>query len=725
MSVTESGLIRALRWIAAGIALIVAVSLPLGYWLVVYNFVAEATASDAEVHAELVTRRVNESPDLWRFEIPRLDAIVATRPLTDGVAERHSILDEHDVVLAQNAQSLSPPLLSRAAPLLDSGTRVGQFVTSRSLLPLLQDTVLVALFALLLALAVYVSLSVLPLRALTRTLGALGHERERLVAIVDNAVEGIFTFDPQGILQSLNPAAARMFGYSGAEALGCGVAELLPGIDIAKAGQPGWQAHVGTLETVGRRKDGQHFQIELALSQALLEGRPQWIAIVHDITERKRMDLALHESEARFRNLTEMSSDFYWESDPEHRLSQRSWVDTKLSSESVFGQGSPIGQRRWEMPYLSPDEAGWLAHRAVLQAQQPFRRFEFSRLSSDGAERFLSISGNPMFNEAGAFKGYRGVGTDISARKRLEQSLRESTQELRLFADNVPAMTASWDQNRRCRFANKMYSEFYGFTVESILGKDVREVAGDDAYREIEGYFGQALLGHPVSYQRIRKLPNGEARHIEVNLLPHIGERGEVLGCFSVTMDISEHKLAEERIKRVAHHDSLTGLPNRLLFNDRLSQAISLAKRDARQFALLYLDLDRFKQVNDSLGHTAGDELLQAVAARIRRQVRESDTVARVGGDEFTVILLDVTKPEEAEIVAKKIIAALATPFQLGSQKQGVEIGTSVGIAIYPGDARDADALVKAADAAMYSAKQKGNSFRFCGASPAEPLHHA
>jgi diguanylate cyclase (GGDEF)-like protein len=177
-----------------------------------------------------------------------------------------------------------------------------------------------------------------------------------------------------------------------------------------------------------------------------------------------------------------------------------------------------------------------------------------------------------------------------------------------------------------------------------------------------------------------------------------------------VTTDITEHKLAEERMQSVAHHDSLTGLPNRLLFNDRLDQAIRLAKRSSRQFALLYLDLDRFKPVNDALGHAAGDELLQGVATRIRQQVRESDTVARVGGDEFTVILLEIARREEAETVARKIIAALAVPFQLGSRQQSVEIGSSIGIAVYPADARDADAMVKAADAAMYSAKQAGSS---------------
>ena len=110
---------------------------------------------------------------------------------------------------------------------------------------------------------------------------------------------------------------------------------------------------------------------------------------------------------------------------------------------SIFQQGAQIGQRRWEIPYLSPDEAPWQAHRSLLDAQREFRYFEFSRLSADGIERYISISGDPVFDESGAFKGYRGVGTDITARKRSEQALRDSAEKLRLFADNVPAMTVS------------------------------------------------------------------------------------------------------------------------------------------------------------------------------------------------------------------------------------------------------------------------------------------
>lgn len=583
MPVADLALARTIRLIAATIAIIVAVSLPLGYWLVVYNFAAEATAYDAEAHAELVTERINTDPGLWRFEIPRLDAIVEAHLVTGGLPEKHYILDERGAVLAQSAENILPPILSRSAPLFDSGTVVGQSVTSRSLLPPLQNTALVALFGLALALAVYVSLSVLPLRALTRMLGALDQERGRLRAIVDNAIEGIITFDPQGILQSLNPAAARMFGYTTAEVIGRNASDLLPAIAIATEGLPGRQAYRGKLETVGRRKDGSSFPIELSISQAMLGGKHELIAIAHDITERKQT----------------------------------------------------------------------------------------------------------------------------------EQALRDGAEKLRVFADNVPAMTASFDANLRCIFANKRYADFLDFGAAEIVGMHVREIVGAGAFSEIEGHYAQVLQGQPVAYRRTRKLGNGESRRLEVKLLPHIGDQGKVLGCFAVTTDITEQMLAEERIQRMAHHDSLTGLPNRLLFHDRLNQALTLARRDASRFALLYLDLDKFKPVNDTLGHAVGDELLKSAAARIRAQVRESDTVARVGGDEFSVILSDIARREDAATVAEKIVAAIAAPFELGNHENGIEIGTSIGIAIYPTDAQDADALVRAADAAMYRAKQVGSSFRF------------
>jgi diguanylate cyclase (GGDEF)-like protein/PAS domain S-box-containing protein len=404
--------------------------------------------------------------------------------------------------------------------------------------------------------------------------------------------------------------------------------------------------------------------------------------------------------------LTQMASDYYWQTDAEHRFTGRGASDSVSEKASMFQEGPQMGQRRWEIPYLSPDEAGWRAHRADLDAHRPFRGLELSRIGVDGTERHMSVSGDPMFDDGGLFHGYRGVATDITARKRTEKALRDSAEGLRVFADSVPAMTASWDHDLRCRFVNRQFAQYFGLAERDPVGRGMRELAGEDTYAEIEQHFSRVLQGHPVTYRRIHALPAGDARYLEVKLMPQHGAEGRVLGCFEVTTDITEHKLAEQRMQRAAHHDDLTGLPNNRLFDDRLAQAIAHARRESLRFAMLYLDLDGFKAVNDALGHAAGDELLKEVAVRIRGQVRESDTVARVGGDEFTVILLGVAERHVAEAVAAKIATALARPFELGGSGEGVHIGGSVGAALYPADGENAGELVAAADAAMYRAKQ-------------------
>ena len=329
---------------------------------------------------------------------------------------------------------------------------------------------------------------------------------------------------------------------------------------------------------------------------------------------------------------------------------------------------------------------------------------ESSARTKDGRETMTELHRRALRMDDGWY--IVSVARDITRRKQAEQAQRESDRQLRLFVDSVPVMSAYWDAERRCRLASRPFADFYGFTVEGIVGKHAREVLGEEIYRRVEGHVARVMEGHPITYEDSRRQPSGELRHFEIRLLPNVDGEGKVEGYFAVLIDTTEYKLTEARIQHVAHHDSLTGLPNRLLFNDRLAQQLSLAKRDSRRFALLYLDLNRFKPVNDALGHAAGDELLRGVATRIRRLLRESDTLARVGGDEFIVILPSVARRDQAEVVAGKIVAALAAPFELGLQRHSVDIGTSIGIALYPDDAQEADTLVKFADAAMYTAKQ-------------------
>ena len=436
-----------------------------------------------------------------------------------------------------------------------------------------------------------------------------------------------------------------------------------------------------------------------------------FVTIYTDITERMQTGKALCDSEAELRLLTDNvpAMILYVDRSMHCVFANKRYADFfGLAVADIVGKPVIEIVGRAAFPELQN-------HFEQAFAGKPVSYQRMVQLTS-GEQRCIEVKLVPRAGAHGRIPGCYSMAIDITEQKQTEQALRDSVEQLRMFADNVPSMTVSWDENLRCRFANKRLAEYFGHAVESLPGKHISEVIGEAAFREIEHHFAQVLRGQPDAYQRWRKSPSGESQCIEVKLLPHVADDGSIRGCYAVTTDITEQKRAEERIQRMAHHDSLTGLPNRLLFNDRLGQAISLARRDTRQFALLYLDLDKFKPVNDSLGHDAGDELLRNVAKRIRQRVRESDTVARVGGDEFTVILRDINGRENVAAVAEKIVASLARPFHLELRKQSVDIGASIGIALYPDDARDHETLIKLADAAMYNAKSHGSCFRFFAA---------
>ena len=188
-------------------------------------------------------------------------------------------------------------------------------------------------------------------------------------------------------------------------------------------------------------------------------------------------------------------------------------------------------------------------------------------------------------------------------------------------------------------------------------------------------------------------------------------EQGKVIHYMSISVDISERKEAEQNIYQLAYYDALTGLPNRSLLRDRIEQALAAARRDQHKLALMFLDLDRFKYVNDSMGHEAGDKLLQGVAGRLQGVIRDGDTVSRIGGDEF-VILLREADADGAARTALKLMKALGEPYDIAEQK--VHTHVSIGISIYPDNAEDVETLLKYADVAMYRAKEEGrNNFQF------------
>ncbi len=306
-----------------------------------------------------------------------------------------------------------------------------------------------------------------------------------------------------------------------------------------------------------------------------------------------------------------------------------------------------------------------------------------------------------------------------------EDALRESEERLRLVANSVPALISYIDRKQRYRFSNRTYEDWFGIAHEGMLGRTVREVFGAESYALLQAQLERALAGEQVEFESI----SGEGdsrRHLQLAYVPHLSPGGEVLGLYVLGSDVTALKNAQEelrgaaaelarnavRLEFLAHHDTLTELPNRANLQERLGQAVSLARRHSNRIALLFVDLDHFKLVNDSLGHGAGDALLQAVAVRFRASVRQEDMVARLGGDEFCVLLEDIDGPQDAGAVAQKLLAELARPYRIGAQE--LYVAASIGIACLPQDGLEVETLLKNADIAMYRAKELGrNNFQF------------
>ena len=306
-----------------------------------------------------------------------------------------------------------------------------------------------------------------------------------------------------------------------------------------------------------------------------------------------------------------------------------------------------------------------------------------------------------------------------------EQAVHESEERLRLVANNVPALISYHDREQRYRFSNRTYDDWFGISQAKMHGRTVAEVFGEEVYGRMRQGIERVLRGEPVEFE-LSTAVGGRSRTLQVGCVPQPGPHGSVLGFYMLANDVTALKRAQEdlrfaaiqlqhdarRLEFLAHHDTLTGLPNRAMFHERAREAVAHARRHDKTAAVLFLDLDNFKDVNDNLGHEAGDGLLKVVASRLRACVRGDDFVARIGGDEFCVLLQDIADPREAAAVAQKLVYELAKDYRIAEHP--VESSASIGIACVPQDGQDVGTLLRLADAAMYRAKQAGrNGYQF------------
>lgn len=295
---------------------------------------------------------------------------------------------------------------------------------------------------------------------------------------------------------------------------------------------------------------------------------------------------------------------------------------------------------------------------------------------------------------------------DISLRMAALAALDESQARLRAVADNVPALIVHVDADERYTFINAYYERLFGRKPDELIGRTVRDARGEEAYAEWGPYIQRAIAGEELKFEREPSASSAQ-RYLQSHFVPDIAPDGTRRGFYALTFDITPLKEAERALEKLARVDTLTGLGNRRQFDERLERAIARSRRHETPLMLMSFDLDKFKHINDTFGHPAGDAVLRTFAARLASSVRDVDTVARLGGDEFVVLIEDATSPDVAEVIAQKVVTAMQEP--IAAEDHELRVATSIGIA-YTTVAGSGRALIALADKALYDAKAAGRN---------------
>lgn len=300
---------------------------------------------------------------------------------------------------------------------------------------------------------------------------------------------------------------------------------------------------------------------------------------------------------------------------------------------------------------------------------------------------------------------------EIERRKRSEAMLRESENKYRSIIENIEDGYCEMDDTWRINFFNNSLCKIFDIPASDLVGRNWSTILDPAMVDEVFKTFSATLVSDtPRSGYQCRISNEDETiKHIELSLTPMHDASGRKTGLRSIVRDVDQRARYEEKLIYLAYHDALTGLNNRKAFYERFTQALNRAKRYENELALLYIDIDRFKLVNDTYGHEVGDALLQKITQRLKICLRTSDCIARIGGDEF-VVIMNNPRQENPAVAATRIIGEISRPFTINNALIDF-ITASIGISIYPKDAQDADTLISMADAAMYTAKEKRNGF--------------
>jgi len=550
---------------------------------------------------------------------------------------------------------------------------------------------------------------------------AASEQRYRLIA--ENASDVIWTTDLNLNYTYVSPSVERVRGTSAEEMIGRPVSDFLSDVcseqvgeafarELLRIDEPGCLIRCGvTMELEVKHKDGSLLICE-ARATPLIDSSGEVVGVLgvtRDITDRRRAEDALRTSEERLNLALEAANDGIW--------------DWDLRTGKAYFSPRYYTMLGYEPGEFEPSFDSWKAlvhpddlQRAVdflaehVKERRPGYALPFRLRLKNGAYCHILSRGKVVeWDNEGNPVRMVGTHTDVTDLKK-----SEIESQTRMSAINAASdMVVITDREGRIEFVNPAFERETGYALDEVLGRNPRVLKSGKHPQEHYSELWKTIKdGKTWRGEMINRRKNGTVYTEEMTITPVVGEQGEIQRFIAIKRNVTEKKVYEAQLDHMAYHDALTDLPNRLLFSDRLNRVLAHATRQNESVGVMFLDIDHFKYVNDTLGHSIGDQLLTMVADRLGRSVRGADTIARMGGDEFTVIITDVKNPEDTSHTAKRVLEAFSKPFVIGDQE--LFVTSSVGISIFPSDGRDVETLVKNADTAMYRAKEQGrNRYQF------------
>ena len=422
-----------------------------------------------------------------------------------------------------------------------------------------------------------------------------------------------------------------------------------------------------------------------------------------------RIDAGQKEYEIRYRALFDSANDaiILMDRDLIIDCNKRTLELFRCKREDLVGH-SPSTFWPEKQPNGQPT-SGYAVERIKEALNKEMRPYEFVHKRLDGALVDTDVTLNVFEIKEGKY--LQAIIRDITERKAAQEALRQSEERYRTILEDILEGCYETDLQGNFTFFNHSFCKITGYSAEEISGSKYLNYIDGGSAEKLRNVFNDVYTSDIPNrcFECVVTSKDGSRKNVEVSASLIKDSEGTSIGFRGIMRDVTERKKVEEMVAYMAFHDPLTGLPNRRLFEDRLYIALEFTKRNKKKLALILMDMDGFKEINDTLGHQTGDKLLGAVSTRINELVRRSDTLARMGGDEFMLLLLpEINKSEDVIAVADKIIQSFRKPFICDGNK--LFTSASIGIAIYPDQGEDADTLISHADIAMYQAKKSGGN---------------